>query len=125
MFSCISGGTRKGGGFYDRLGADVGTKNPKKSALGTFTDRSGLSLLRLHRKLAISTLGPSCLPSPSIQPFYRYGGGGNGVGESSAAITIFLCSHSKNVPPYLKSARSINKCGQSRLFRIFGTYIGP
>ena len=31
----------KGGGFYDRLGADVGTKNPKKSALGTFLDRSG------------------------------------------------------------------------------------
>ena len=31
----------KGGGFYDRLGADLGTKNPKKSALGTFIDRSG------------------------------------------------------------------------------------
>ena len=31
----------KGGGFYDRLGADVGTKNPKKSALATFIDRSG------------------------------------------------------------------------------------
>ena len=30
----------KGRGFYDRLGADVGTKNPKKSAMGTFNDRS-------------------------------------------------------------------------------------
>ena len=29
------------GGFYDRLGADVGTKNPKKYAVGTFIDRSG------------------------------------------------------------------------------------
>ena len=31
----------KGGGFYDKLGADVCTKNPKKSALGTFIARSG------------------------------------------------------------------------------------
>ena len=28
----------KGGGFYDRLGADVGTKNPKKYALSTFVE---------------------------------------------------------------------------------------
>ena len=30
---------KKGEGFYDKLGAD--TKNPKKSALATFIDRSG------------------------------------------------------------------------------------
>ena len=31
----------KGGGFYDKLGADVGTKNPKMSAKGTFIATSG------------------------------------------------------------------------------------
>ena len=31
----------KGRGFYDRLGTNVGTKNPKKSALSTFIDKSG------------------------------------------------------------------------------------
>ena len=31
----------KGGGFYDKLGAQVGTENPKNGALATFIDRSG------------------------------------------------------------------------------------
>ena len=31
----------KGGGFYDKLGADLCTKNPKKSALATFICKSG------------------------------------------------------------------------------------
>ena len=31
----------KGGGFYDKVGADIGTKNPKKSALAAFIDISG------------------------------------------------------------------------------------
>jgi len=31
----------KGGEFYDRLGADVGARNPKRSALVTFIDGSG------------------------------------------------------------------------------------
>ena len=32
---------QKGGGFYDKLGSDIGTKNPKKSALAAFIDKSG------------------------------------------------------------------------------------
>ena len=31
----------KGGGFYDKLGADVGMENPKNGALATSIDRSG------------------------------------------------------------------------------------
>ena len=76
----------------------------------------GPILLRLRRKMAIAVLGPPFLPLPPIQPFYRYGGGGHGLGKPSAAIAIFLCNPSKNGPSYQKSARSINKCGQSRLF---------
>ena len=33
--------SENGGGFYNKLGADIGTKNPKKSALTTFINRSG------------------------------------------------------------------------------------
>ena len=31
----------KGGGFYDKLGAEVGTENPINGALAIFIDRSG------------------------------------------------------------------------------------
>ena len=31
----------KGGGFYDKLGAEEGTENPINGALATFLDRSG------------------------------------------------------------------------------------
>ena len=30
---------KKGGGFYDKLGAEVGTENPINGALATFIDR--------------------------------------------------------------------------------------
>ena len=38
----------KGGGFYDKLGADINTKHPIKSALATFIDRSGRFLVWRH-----------------------------------------------------------------------------
>ena len=38
---CVIYSHLKGGGFYDKLGADVGTRNPKKSGLATFIDISG------------------------------------------------------------------------------------
>ena len=31
----------KGGGFYDKLGPEVGTENPINGALATFNDISG------------------------------------------------------------------------------------
>jgi len=64
--ACLS---PKGAGFYYRLAADVGTVNPKKSALETFIDNrtdfwfGGPFLLGLYRKLAIVVLGPPRLPS--------------------------------------------------------------
>ena len=39
---------RKGGGFYDKLGADIDTKHPIQSALAIFIDRSGRFLVWRH-----------------------------------------------------------------------------
>ena len=69
----------KGGGFYDKLGAEVGTKNPKKSAIyvATFIDRWGWFMV--WRFITWTTRKISdCSPfSPhplSIKLFYRYRG---------------------------------------------------
>ena len=82
-------------------------------------------LLGLHLKLAIVELGLHRPSSSSIRPFNCYSGGGDGLRKPNAAIANFRCSPNKIVATYQKSARFINKCGQSRLYRILSIYLGP
>ena len=121
----------KGRGFYDKLGSDIGTKNPKKSALTAFIDRSGWFLAwRLNFSRTTPKIGDCGAWSASFavainKAMLRFRGGGDGLGGLNAAIANFRCnSASKIVPLYQKSAQSINKCGESRLYRMFGIYIG-
>ena len=60
----------KGGEFYDKLGTDVGIRNPTQSALATFIDIFGWfvvwRLIFTKTKFAITVFCPPRLPSPSI-----------------------------------------------------------
>ena len=111
----------KGGEYYDKLGSDIGTKSPKKSALTAFIDRSGWFLAwRLNFTRTTPKIGDcGAWSSPSIRPFNRY----SGIGLGGPKIVNLRRSLRKIEPTYEKSARSMNKCGHSWLYSIF--YLVP